>query len=109
MGVSEPLAFQVSCTIDSEAGARELAAALVEERLAACVQVIGPVHSTYRWEGAVQTATEWLLLMKTSRERFAALRDAVVRRHPYDVPEVVAMPIEDGLPGYVSWIGDSVS
>lgn len=109
MGVSEPLAFQVSCTIDSAAGARELAAALVEERLAACVQVIGPVHSTYRWEGAVQTATEWLLLMKTSRERFAALRDAVVRRHPYDVPEVVAMPIEDGLPGYVSWIGDSVS
>jgi periplasmic divalent cation tolerance protein len=109
MGVSEPLAFQVSCTIDSEAGARELAAALVEGRLAACVQVLGPVHSTYRWEDAVETVSEWLLLMKTSRERLAALRDAVVRRHPYDVPEVVAVPIEDGLPEYLSWIADATT
>ena len=109
MGVSEPLALQVSCTIDSEAGARELAAALVEDRLAACVQVVGPVQSTYRWEGAVETSTEWLLLMKTSRERFAALRDAIVARHPFDVPEVVAVPIEDGLAAYLRWIGDSVS
>ncbi|MGZ8626367.1 MAG: divalent-cation tolerance protein CutA [Actinomycetota bacterium] len=109
MGVSGPPAFQVSCTIDSEAGARELAAALVDARVAACVQVLGPVHSTYRWEGAVRADTEWMLLMKTTPERFPALRDAIVARHPYDVPEVVAVPIEDGLPAYLSWIGDSIS
>jgi periplasmic divalent cation tolerance protein len=107
--VTEAPALQVFCTIDSEAGARDLAAALVEDRLAACVQVLGPIHSTYRWEGAVRADAEWLLLLKTSRERFGELRDAIVARHPYDVPEIVAVPIEDGLPAYLSWIGESIS
>jgi len=102
---SDPL--QVFCTIDSELGARELASSLVRDRLAACVQVLGPIHSVYRWEGAVEEAAEWLLLMKTTAERFSSLRDAVVAAHPYDVPEVVAVPIEAGLPEYLSWIAES--
>jgi periplasmic divalent cation tolerance protein len=107
--VSEPRALQVFCTIDSEPRARELATALVEARLAACVQVAGPVHSAYRWEGAVETASEWLLLIKTTVERFPALRDAIEAGHPYEVPEIVAVPIEAGLPAYLGWIAASTS
>ncbi|HEX6230898.1 MAG TPA: divalent-cation tolerance protein CutA [Actinomycetota bacterium] len=109
MGVSEPAALQVFCTVDSEGAARDLASALVEASLAACVQVVGPVHSTYRWRGAVETATEWLLLMKTTEGRFARLRDAIVNRHPYEVPEIVAVPITAGLPAYLDWIDASTS
>jgi periplasmic divalent cation tolerance protein len=106
--VSEPQTLQVFCTIGSEPRARDLAAGLVQDRLAACVQVVGPIHSTYRWRDTVESATEWLLLMKTTSERFAALRDAIVARHPYDVPEIVAVPIAAGLPGYLDWIRTSV-
>jgi periplasmic divalent cation tolerance protein len=109
MGVTEPRALQVFCTMDSEAGAHDLAKAVVEERLAACAQVAGPIHSVYRWEGSVETASEWLLLMKTSAERFPALRDAIRARHPYEVPEVVAVRIQEGLPEYLSWIAASTS
>lgn len=102
-------ALQVFCTVDSEPGARELAASLVRDRYAACVQVVGPIHSVYRWRGAVEAASEWLLLMKTTDERFPELRDAVVDRHPYEVPEVVAVPITRGLPAYLDWVVESTS
>lgn len=106
--MSEPETFQVFCTIDSEPRARDLAAGLVEDRLAACVQVVGPVHSTYRWRDGVESATEWLLLMKTTSERLAALLVTIVARHPYDVPEIVAVPIAAGLPEYLDWVRASV-
>jgi periplasmic divalent cation tolerance protein len=102
-------ALVVLCTIDTDEGAGALADALVERRLAACVQVVGPIRSTYRWRDAVERATEWLLLIKTSRERFADLRDAIVAAHPYDVPEVVALPVESGLAEYLGWIESSTS
>ena len=101
--------LQVFCTIDSELGARELASSLVRDRHAACVQVVGPVHSVYRWHGAVEEASEWLLLMKTSRSAFPSLREAVRAAHPYEMPEVVAVPIESGLPEYLSWIAESTT
>jgi periplasmic divalent cation tolerance protein len=107
VGVSEDRALQVFCTIDSETKGRELARSLVEERLSACVQVVGPIHSTYRWSGAVETATEWLLLIKTTESRFEALRDRISASHSYDVPEIVAVPIDAGLPAYVEWIASS--
>lgn len=103
----EPL--QVFCTISSEPGARELASSLIRDRRAACVQVVGPIHSVYRWQGAVEEASEWLLLMKTTRSTFPALRDAIAAVHPYEVPEIVAVPIADGLPEYLSWIVDSTA
>lgn len=109
MGVSEHRAVQVFCTVDSELLARDLASALVERSLAACVQVVGPVHSAFRWQGSVETATEWLLLMKTTQTMFPVLREAIVERHPYEVPEIVAVPIVEGLPAYLDWIERSVS
>jgi periplasmic divalent cation tolerance protein len=99
----------VFCTIDSEEAAGDLAAALVDDRLAACVQVVGPIRSTYRWEGAVETSTEWLLLVKTTAGRFAALREAIRARHPYDVPEIVAVPVQAGLRQYLRWVAASSS
>lgn len=100
-------ALLVLCTTDTDERAEALADALVERRLAACVQVVGPIRSAYRWHDAVQTATEWLLLIKTTEVRFADLRDAIVTAHPYEVPEIVALPIELGLTEYLGWIDAS--
>jgi periplasmic divalent cation tolerance protein len=88
---------------------RRVARALVEARLAACVNVLRtPVESIYRWKGRVDTAKEFLLIVKTSRARFAALETAVKRLHSYDVPEVIALPIEKGSRDYLSWLAESV-
>ncbi len=102
-------ALLVTCTVDAEERARELASALVEERLAACVQVLGPIASVYRWRGEVEAATEWLLLAKTTEARFPALRDVIVRRHPYELPEIVAVPITEGLPAYLRWVAEATA
>jgi periplasmic divalent cation tolerance protein len=102
-------ALVVLCAIDTDERAEALASALVEGRLAACVQVVGPIRSTYRWRGAVETATEWLLLIKTTEARFTDLRDAIVAAHPYEVPEIVAVPIESGLAEYLGWIDASTT
>ncbi len=81
-----------------------LARALVEDRHAACVQVLPGVRSTYRWEGAVEQADEVLLLAKTATAAWPGLRDAVAARHPYAVPEILALPATDGLPAYLAWL-----
>jgi len=81
-----------------------LARSLVDERLAACVTVLPGVSSVYRWEGAVETASESLLLVKTRRDRLDHLRERIVELHPYDVPEVVALPIVGGLEAYLDWV-----
>jgi periplasmic divalent cation tolerance protein len=101
------LSLQVTTTVDSREAADRLAASLVEERLAACVQVQGPVASTYRWQGRVETATEWYCHAKTTRERFPALRERLVALHPYDVPEIVALPVEAGHEPYLAWIAEA--
>jgi len=88
---------------DREAAAR-LAAALVEERLAACVNILAPCRSVYRWQGRIEQADEVPLLIKTSAERYAQLESAIRRRHPYELPEIVAVPIAGGLPEYLGWI-----
>lgn len=96
--------LQVTTTVDSREAADRLAASLVSERLAACVQVQGPIASTYRWQGAVETATEWYCHAKTTAERFEALRARLAELHPYDVPEIVALPIVRGHPPYLAWL-----
>ena len=106
--MNDPRQLQVTCTVDSREAADALALQLVRARLAACVQVIGPIASTYRWEGAVETAEEHLLLVKTTAAAFPRLRDELVERHPYDVPEILAMPVVDGHPAYLDWIAESV-
>ena len=89
--------------------AKMLAAHLVEHRLAACVNELAPCHSVYRWQGAVETATEIPLLIKTTRERYAAVEAALRELHPYDVPELIAVPVELGLPEYLAWARDECS
>lgn len=84
--------------------AESLARAVVELRLAACANVMAPCASVYRWQGKVETATEVPVLMKTTRERYAALEAAIKARHPYELPEIIAVPVSAGLLGYLSWV-----
>ena len=89
--------------------AEDVARALVEERLAACVNLLGPMVSTYRWEGAVERETERQMVIKTSRARVTALWERLRELHPYDVPEFVVVPVVDGSDAYLKWIGDSTT
>jgi periplasmic divalent cation tolerance protein len=99
----------VLVTCGSQKEARKLARALVGQRLAACVSEIGaPLASTYRWKGRVESAKEFLLLIKTSRRRFAAVRELVRELHSYEVPEIIALPIVAGSRTYLDWISASV-
>jgi periplasmic divalent cation tolerance protein len=88
---------------DAEA-ARQLAAYLVEERLAACVNILAPCRSLYRWRGRIEDAQEVPLLAKTTTARYAALEAAILQHHPYELPEIVAVPIDRGLPDYLAWV-----
>ncbi len=84
--------------------AAQIARALVEERLAACGNVVPGLRSIYRWEGMIHDDAEALLVLKTTRDRFEALRERALALHPYDVPEVIALPIEAGSAPYLEWI-----
>ncbi|HEY5990179.1 MAG TPA: divalent-cation tolerance protein CutA [Streptosporangiaceae bacterium] len=95
---------QVQTTTDSRSEAMELARAAVEERLAACAQVVGPVASTFWWEGTVERSEEWLLLLKLPIGGFQALADFLAEQHSYDEPEIVALPIVAGSESYLSWM-----
>jgi periplasmic divalent cation tolerance protein len=94
----------VLVTAPSPEKAAELARRLVEERLAACGNVLPGLRSIYRWEGKVQDESEALLVLKTTRDRFEALRDRVLALHPYQVPEVLALPVEAGSEQYLAWV-----
>jgi len=96
-----------TCGSRKEAG--RIARAIVEQKLAACVNVLqSPVESVYRWKGKVDTAKEFLLIMKTSRARFAVLRDKILELHSYDIPEIIAIPIAAASDEYVAWLTESV-
>lgn len=94
----------VLCTCPDAAVAEAIAATLVECRLAACVNMLPAVRSVYRWQGAIERVGEFLLLAKTTSERFDALRDCIVSIHPYSVPEVVALDVRAGLAPYLEWV-----
>ena len=96
--------LQVTTTTAEKADAQRIAAALVSERLGACVQISGPIESVYRWQGAVENATEWLCTIKTSRANYPALAQRIGELHPYDVPEIMATPIVDGSDTYLAWL-----
>ena len=97
-------ALLVLTTLPDSASARTLAALLVEQRLAACVNIMAPCRSVYRWQDKVEQAEEVPLLIKTTRERYAALEAAIRSQHPYELPEVIAVPIEQGLAAYLAWV-----
>lgn len=98
----------VLVTVSDEDTAVSLARGLVEARLAACVNLVGGLRSIYRWQGAIEDDAEWLLIAKTTEARFEALRAHVVAHHPYDVPEVVALPILAGHAPYLDWVAAQV-
>jgi periplasmic divalent cation tolerance protein len=97
-------ALVVLVTAPTPERAAEIARALVEERLAACGNVVPAIRSIYRWEGRVQDDQEALLVLKTTRDRFEALRERVLALHPYQVPEVIALEVEAGSAPYLAWI-----
>lgn len=99
----------VLTTLPSDADAAEFARALVDERLAACVNLLPPMLSVYRWEGNIEQDTERQLVIKTARERVVALWERVRDLHPYDVPEFVVLPIIDGNDAYLRWIAESTA
>jgi periplasmic divalent cation tolerance protein len=91
-------------TLPDAASARTLAARLVELRLAACVNILAPCRSVYRWQGKVEDAEEVPLLIKTTAARYADLEAAIRAAHPYELPEIVAVPAARGLPDYLAWV-----
>ncbi len=96
----------VLCTCPDTGTAMGIGARLVDERLAACVNVLPGLTSIYRWQGKREQASEALLLIKTTTARYAALEETIVHNHPYELPEVVAVPLARGLPAYLDWIDD---
>jgi len=94
----------VLTTCDSEKQAEKLAQTLVHQRLAACVNILPKARSIYRWEGKIEDSTEWLLLVKSRRDLFTALRAEIQKMHTYEVPEVIAIPVVDGAEAYLGWI-----
>lgn len=95
------------CTCPDPATARQLAETLVDERLAACVNIVPGLRSVYRWQGATHCDEETLLLIKTTRARYPALQARLPALHPYELPELVAVEVADGLPAYLRWLADA--
>ncbi len=94
----------VYCTCPDHDTALRIAQALVERQLAACVNLVPGLTSVYRWQGHTETASEVLLLIKTRQAVYPELEAALLALHPYELPEIIAVPIEAGLPAYLSWI-----
>jgi periplasmic divalent cation tolerance protein len=92
----------------SLAEARKIARALVDSKLAACVNIVPGLESTYWWQGQVETAAEWMVLIKTVRAKFPAVRELIEELHSYDLPECIELVIEEGSPEYLKWIRDSI-
>jgi periplasmic divalent cation tolerance protein len=96
--------IQVTTTTEKRDDAGRIARALVEARLAACVQIVGPITSIYRWKGKIETAGEWLCLIKSRAEHYGAVEQAIRSLHPYETPEIVAVPITAGSRDYLDWL-----
>jgi periplasmic divalent cation tolerance protein len=100
--------IQISTTTLTKEDAQKIAQYLVEQKLAACIQITGPIESTYRWEEKVETAGEWLCLIKTRDNLFEKVEDAIKKLHPYATPEIIAVPIIKGSKEYLKWLNDEL-
>lgn len=99
----------VLTTLPNKAGAEGMARALVAQRLIACASCLPGARSIYRWQGAIEEADECLLWMKTTAARYQELEAAIKAAHPYDVPEIIAIPVAAGLPAYLAWVAAETS
>jgi periplasmic divalent cation tolerance protein len=100
--------IQVVTTVECREDADRIARELVESRLAACVQVVGPVTSTYRWRGKIEAAQEWQCWAKTRRDRYDEVERAIRRIHSYEIPEILALPILAGSAKYLAWLDEEL-
>ncbi|EPH43457.1 divalent-cation tolerance protein CutA [Streptomyces aurantiacus] len=105
----EPTVLTVLTTTDTPGKADALARGAVDAHLAACAQINGPVTSVYRWEGAIETAREWQVLLKTTTERYEALESWLVQTHDYDTPEIIATPVTRGSAAYLAWVAEETT
>jgi len=96
--------IQTLTTTATKPAAQAIARAVVERRLAGCAQVVGPITSTYWWQGKVETAEEWLCVMKSRQDLYEQLEQAICEVHPYEVPEILAMPVVEGSRDYLDWL-----
>ncbi|MCE5266966.1 MAG: divalent-cation tolerance protein CutA [Planctomycetaceae bacterium] len=101
--------IQVITTVEHREDAERISRALVEARLAACVQIVGPVTSTYHWRGNIETAQEWQCWIKSRRDRYDAIERAIRKQHPYEVPEILAVPVIAGGADYLTWLDGEVA
>lgn len=100
--------IQIITTTGTKQDALEIAQTVVAQRLAGCVQVVGPITSVYRWQGAIETAEEWLCILKSREDLYAELEQAIRRVHPYDVPEILATPVAAGSQSYLDWLNGTL-
>ncbi len=100
--------IQITTTTDRKAEAERIAKALVEQQLAACVQIIGPVNSIYRWRGKVEKTKEWICQIKTIGLMYEAVEKVILSMHSYEVPEIITVPIVNGSANYLQWMDDSI-
>ena len=99
---------QVVTTTETKADAQAIANAVVEKRLAGCVQVIGPITSTYWWQEKIETAEEWLCVIKSRQDLYERLEKAIQEIHPYEVPEILATPVTEGSKSYLTWLDNEL-
>ncbi len=102
-------ALLVFTNLPDRGAAERLADVLIEQRLAACVNLLAPCRSVYRWQGAVRHDAEYPLLAKTTLERYPALESAIRAAHPYELPEIIAVPVERGLAAYLAWVANETA
>ena len=100
--------IQVLTTTETKSDAQAIARAVVEKRLAACVQTIGPITSTYWWQGEIETAEEWLCVIRSRQDLYERLEEAIREVHPYDVPEILAVPVIAGSKSYLEWLDNEL-
>jgi periplasmic divalent cation tolerance protein len=100
--------IQVTTTTESREQAKKIADFLVEQKLVACVQIVGPIESTYRWKGKVENAQEWLCLIKTRDDFYKEVESAIKEMHSYETPEIIVVPILKGSKEYLNWLDDEL-
>ena len=100
--------IQVITTVEKREDAARIARHLVEKRAAACVQVVGPIESTYWWKNVVEESQEWQCIIKTEKHRFEAVQKLIMEVHPYEVPEIIALPVELGNREYLDWVSQEL-